>query len=221
MSIATVAAQQTANTATTTGQNALSSLSGNFQDFLKMLMTQLQNQDPTTPLDTNQFTTELVQFSGVEQQINTNNSLTQLIQLTQGGEVMQASSMTGKSVTVTANQIPLQNGSGSVSFTAPSAETAKITITDQNGRVVRVAAMNAAAGQNTWTWDGTSSSGSSLPDGTYGVSVTGYAADGTGTALTTNVTGTATGVQSSANNGVQLMLGSMAAPFSSIVSVGG
>ena len=65
-----------------------------------MLMTQLQNQDPTSPMDTNQFTTELVQFSSVEQQINTNTSLTQLIQLTQAGEVMQASAMTGKQVTV-------------------------------------------------------------------------------------------------------------------------
>ena len=86
--------------ASQTGSAALNSLSANFGDFLKMLMTQLQNQDPTSPMDTNQFTTELVQFSSVEQQINTNTSLTQLIQLTQAGEVMQASAMTGKQVTV-------------------------------------------------------------------------------------------------------------------------
>ena len=91
MSIASVAAQQnsalaatnaaTASSGTTatksTGSAALNSLSANFGDFLKLLMTQLQNQDPTSPLDTNQFTTELVQFSSVEQQINTNTSLTQ------------------------------------------------------------------------------------------------------------------------------------------------
>jgi flagellar basal-body rod modification protein FlgD len=119
MSIASVAAQQnnviaaanaaaaaapnqttgTASGATAgaaSGTTALSSLSGNFTDFLKMLMTQLQNQDPTSPMDTNAFTTELVQFSSVEQQINTNTSLTSLIQLTQAGEVMQGSNMTGK-----------------------------------------------------------------------------------------------------------------------------
>ena len=77
-----------------------------------MLMTQLQNQDPTSPMDTNQFTSELVQFSSVEQQINTNTSLTQLIQLTQGGEVMQASAMTGKQVTASSDHVPLQNGTG-------------------------------------------------------------------------------------------------------------
>jgi flagellar basal-body rod modification protein FlgD len=124
-SIASVAAQQAAANASSnqssqsSSQNALSQLSGNFSDFLNMLMIQLQNQDPTSPLDTNQFTSELVEFSGVEQQINTNNSLTQLIQLTQAGEVMQGSAMAGKQVSVTSTQIPLQNGSGSVNFTAP------------------------------------------------------------------------------------------------------
>ena len=82
MSIASVAAQQSSATAPQTGL-ALTALSGNFGDFLKLLMTQLQHQDPTSPLDTNQFTSELVQFSAVEQQINTNTSLTKLIQLTQ------------------------------------------------------------------------------------------------------------------------------------------
>ena len=70
-SIASVAAQQQANTTSssstsssdsTSGQNAIDQLSGNFQDFLQMLMTQLQNQDPTSPLDTNEFTQELVEF---------------------------------------------------------------------------------------------------------------------------------------------------------------
>ena len=131
MSLASVAAQQntanaaanlsaaglqgastTAATAATAAASntALTSLSANFGDFLNLLMTQLQNQDPTSPLDTNQFTSELVQFSSVEQQINTNTSLTQLIQLTQAGEVMQASAMTGKHVTVTSDHVPLQNG---------------------------------------------------------------------------------------------------------------
>src|SRR5665213_3159407 len=119
MSLASVAAQQTnalaaataaANAAAATAAssaassaasgaaaatNPLVALSSNFNDFLQMLMTQLQNQDPTSPMDTNAFTTELVQFSGVEQQINTNSSLTHLIQLTQAGETMQGTSMSG------------------------------------------------------------------------------------------------------------------------------
>ena len=123
MSIASVATQQNTAAAATAALRRRSqhrlprrpprySLSSNFNDFLSMLMTQLQNQDPTSPMDTNQFTSELVQFSSVEQQINTNTSLTQLIQLTQAGEVMQASAMTGKQVTVSSDHVPLQNGTG-------------------------------------------------------------------------------------------------------------
>src|ERR1700733_15003056 len=127
MSIASVAAQQNsaiANAATTTtsgstaasqtGSAALNSLTANFGDFLNMLMTQLQNQDPSSPMDTNQFTTELVQFSSVEQQIDTNTDLTQLIQLTQASQIEQSTSMLGKQVTVNSGQLSLQQGSAAI-----------------------------------------------------------------------------------------------------------
>jgi flagellar basal-body rod modification protein FlgD len=234
MSIASVAAQQTnaqlAGTAagpsgaaagasgTGTGQNPMAALSSNFSDFLNMLMTQLKNQDPTNPLDTNQFTTELVQFSGVEQQINTNNSLTQLIQLTQAGEVMQASAMTGRQVTVTSDQIPLQNGTGKLEFTAPGAEPVAITITNANGQQVRGATLNAAAGQNTWTWNGKDNAGNTVPDGAYNVAVLGVKPDGSTAALPFTVTGTASGVTGT-NGIVQLQLGALSVNFGSIVSV--
>ncbi len=210
----------TASTAAQTGQAALASLSGNFSDFLGMLMTQLQNQDPTSPLDTNQFTQELVQFSGVEQQITTNASLTQLIQLTQSGQVMQGTAMTGKAVTVSATQIPLQNGKGSVGFTAPVAEPAAIVIDNAAGQTIRSVALNATAGANNWSWDGTDSSGNTVPDGAYAISVIGANADGSTTALPFTVTGTATGVQNTAS-GMQLSLGALTVPFTAVQSVGG
>ena len=182
-------------------------------------MTQLQNQDPTSPMDTNQFTTELVQFSSVEQQINTNTSLTQLIQLTQGGEVMQASAMTGKRVTVSSDHVPLQNGKGTIQFTAPAAETVAIAIYSDNGTKLRDATMVAAKGSNTWTWDGTDGSGHTLPDGSYKVAVAGANADGTVSALPFSVIGTATGVQN-LTNGVQLQLGALSVDFTKVQSVG-
>ena len=110
-------------------------------------MTQLKNQDPTSPMDTNQFTSELVQFSSVEQQINTNTSLTQLIQLTQGSEVMQASAMTGKRVTVSSDHVPLQDGKGTIQFTAPAAETVAFAIYSDTGTKLRDATMVADEGQ--------------------------------------------------------------------------
>jgi flagellar basal-body rod modification protein FlgD len=224
MSLASVAAQQT-NTATASSSasqssnNALSSLSSNFGDFLKLLMTQLQNQDPSSPLDTNQFTSELVQFSSVEQQINTNTSLTQLIQLTQAGEVMQGSSMTGKRVTVSSDHVPLQNGQGTIQFTAPAAEPVDIAIYNDSGAKLSDSMLMATKGSNTWTWNGTTSSGSTVPDGSYKVAVTGANADGTTSALTFSVIGTATGVQSQ-SNGMQLQLGALSVDFSKVQAVG-
>jgi flagellar basal-body rod modification protein FlgD len=231
MSLASVTAQQNSaitNTGTTTatgsssasqtGSSALNSLSSNFGDFLQLLMTQLQNQDPTSPLDTNEFTSELVQFSGVEQQINTNTSLTQLIQLTQAGEVMQASSMTGKRVTVSSDHVPLQNGKGTIQFTAPAAETVDIAVYSDSGAKLRDTILNASKGTNTWTWDGTDSSGRSLPDGSYKVAVAGANADGTTSALTFSVVGTATGVQNQSNS-VQLQMGALSVDFSKVQSV--
>ena len=228
MSLATVTAQQNSASATAaatsstaasqTGSTALNSLSANFGDFLKLLMTQLQNQDPTSPLDTNQFTSELVAFSGVEQQINTNTSLTQLIQLTQAGEVMQASAMTGKQVTVSSDHVPLQNGKGTIQFTAPAAEPVGIAIYSDSGTKLRDATLMAVKGSNTWTWDGTDSSGHTLPDGSYKVAVVGANADGTTSALSFSVVGTATGVQNQSNS-IQLQLGALSVDFSKVQSV--
>ncbi len=213
------AASNTSAAATTAAPNPLVALSSNFTDFLQMLMTQLQNQDPTSPMDTNQFTTELVQFSGVEQQINTNAALTQLIQLTQAGETMQGTSMTGKSVTVQSTEIALQNGSGTVNFNDPTAGTVAIAITNSSGQPLYETTMNATAGQNAWTWDGTTSSGAQVPDGAYSAVVVGANASGTTTSLPFTVTGTATGVES-LSSGMQLEIGALSVPFSAVQSVG-
>jgi flagellar basal-body rod modification protein FlgD len=211
MSIA--AASTAASNGTASTQNALDSLSGNFQDFLGMLMTQLQNQDPTSPLDTNQFTTELVQFSGVEQQINTNGALTQLISLTQSGQLLQSSAMVGKTVQVAASQMPLQNGAGSLTFTDPTASTAEITITNAAGTKVLDTTVAATAGSNTWTWNGQDSNGNTQPDGAYNVTVTGATA-----ALPFTVSGKVTGVVDNGGT-LDVQMGAQTAAFSAVQSV--
>ncbi|HVC59542.1 MAG TPA: flagellar hook capping FlgD N-terminal domain-containing protein [Acetobacteraceae bacterium] len=226
MSIASVVAQQNAaraqaaaSAASQTGTAAMTSLDGNFNDFLNMLMTQLQNQDPTSPMDTSQFTSELVQFSSVEQQIQTNSSLTSLIQLTQGGEVIQGSSMIGKQVTVQSTQIPLQNGKGTVNITSPAAEPVSISIANSAGTSIYNATTVAAAGSNTWSWNGTDNGGQTVPDGLYTLVATGSNVGGGTSMLPFTVTGTATGVASS-NNTVNLQLGALSVPFSAVTSVG-
>ena len=235
MSIASVATQQaapqsgaassaTASTAASSASgsassSALTTLSGNFQNFLQMLMTQLKNQDPTSPMDTNQFTTELVQFSSVEQQISTNSNLTQLIQLTQGDTIIQSSALVGKAVAVQSANLPLQNGTGAVQFTAAAGQKIAINVSDSTGALQKTTQFTATQGVNNWTWDGTNNAGNSLADGAYQVAVV---TAGTGSSRTTvpfSVVGTATGVQVQ-NNAVQLQLGGVTVPFSSIQSVG-
>ncbi len=223
MSIASVSAQQTSAAVSQTaadGKTALGSLSGNFNNFLKMLMTQLQNQDPTSPMDTNQFTQELVQFSSVEQQITTNTSLTKLIELTQAGEVMQASSMIGKQVTVAADHVPLQGGRGMVQLTAPAAGPVQIAVFAESGRKLADVSVSAQKGVNNWVWDGKDSTGRQLPDGAYKLAVTGSDTAGKTTAVPFNVVGTATGVESE-NNAVRLKLGGLSTNFNTVRSVGG
>jgi flagellar basal-body rod modification protein FlgD len=206
------AAPPTATPAT----DPLSSLSSNFGDFLNLLMTQLQNQDPTSPMDANSFTSELVQFSSVEQQINTNSSLTQLIQLTQAADVTQSSAILGKQVTVQSSQIPLQNSSGTLNFTAPTPEKVSILVQDANLNTLQQVTVNAAQGENTWNWNGTNSSGQIVPDGAYKVTVTGGSP---AVALPFTVEGTATGVTTQ-NGTVNLQLGTLSVPFTSVNSVG-
>ena len=211
------AGSATSAAATTATGSAQTSLTNNYNDFLKLLMTQLQNQDPTSPMDTNQFTSQLVQYSSVEQQIATNTSLTQLIQLTQGGEVLQASSLVGKPVTVTSDHIALQDGKGAIQFNTTSAEPVSIGIYSDAGAKLRDAVVSSQPGQNTWTWDGTDNQGNTVADGSYRTIVNGQTGD-TAQALPFTVSGTATGVQKSGNT-LQVALGALKVDMSAVQSL--
>jgi len=208
----TIAPTATASSAAAPA-NPLGSLSSNFGNFLSLLMTQLKNQDPTSPLDTNQFTSQLVQFSSVEQQINTNTSLTKLIELTQTGSLLQSSAMVGKTVAVQSDQLVVQNGTAGLRFTTPTAEPVEISITNAAGKKLLDTTVPAASGPNTWTWDGKDAAGNTVPDGLYAVSVQAAGASGTAAAVPFTVVGTATGVTSQ-NNTVQLRIGALSCPFS-------
>lgn len=214
-----VSATTGAATTSAVATNALSTLSGNFNDFLSLLTTQLKNQDPTSPLDTSQFTSELVQFTGVEQQITTNASLTSLIQATQGAEVIQGTAIVGKTVSVTSPSLVLQNGAASIGYTAPAAEPVAFTVTNSAGAVVKTATATSASGVNSWSWNGQSDANVQEPDGVYTVTVTGMSAGGTSSALPFTVNGTATGVTNT-NGAVTLNIGALAVDFSAIVAVG-
>jgi flagellar basal-body rod modification protein FlgD len=210
----TASAASSASTTT----NALTSLTSNFNDFLNLLMTQLQNQDPTSPMDTTQFTSELVEFASVEQQISTNSSLNTLIQATQGSDTLQASAMVGKTVDANSSMLPLQNSSATVQFTASAAEPVAIAVYDSNGNEVRNVTATASQGSNSWTWDGTNDAGTQMPDGTYNVAVETANSSGSTTAVPFSVQGTVTGVITNGST-VDLQMGATNIPLSDLQQV--
>ncbi|MDP9097098.1 MAG: flagellar biosynthesis protein FlgD [Pseudomonadota bacterium] len=211
----TTAAAASATKSPSSGTNpALSSLSGNLTNFLSLLMTQLKHQDPTAPMDTNTFTNQLVQYSSVEQQINTNTNLTNLITATQSNTILQSSALVGKQVTATNDHLTLQNSQAKIHFTAPSAEPLNISITSATGESILQTNFMPKGGNNDWSWNGKNTDGRTVPDGSYKVSVS----DQTGTALTTTVTGVVTGMQRGAT-GVNAVMGSLQTEVGTIQSV--
>lgn len=197
-----------------TATNTLAKLAGNFDDFLKLLTTQLKNQDPTAPMDTNQFTSQLVQFTAVSQQIGTNATLTQLLAASLTQQLGQASSLVGTEVSVSGNILPLQEGAAQIDFQSGGAQPVQISVYDANGSPVHSEALDAANGTNRWTWDGTGSNGQQLPDGAYSVAVT-----AAGTNLDVRAIGRVTGAEQS-NQAVQLKFGTTSVGYDKVVSLG-
>ena len=175
---------------------SLASLTENFQTFLSLLTTQLKNQDPLSPLDSNQFTQQLVQMSGVEQQIQTNALLKQIAGNT-GAGIATAVSLIGKDVRAVSDTAALANGKASWTYSLPAdASDLKLEIVDSAGRVVHAEApTDMKAGDHTLAWDGKDMTGTQLPDGTYALRVTATGASGEAIPTITYVDGVVTAVE--------------------------
>ncbi len=223
----TTTAPATSAPVTTTNTNgtqstgdALGQLSSNFDTFLTLLTTQLKNQDPTSPMDSNQFTQQLVEFSQVEQQINTNTNLNTLITQGQTQIGSYATSYLGKTVSITNGNAPLSGGTASWNYdlgTTASQDT--LTVTDANGKVVYSGAGETAAGSHQFTWDGKDNNGNQLSDGTYTLAVAAQTADGT--AVTNSVSSTGVVSEIDMTSGTpQLVIGGMEVGLANITNVG-
>ena len=206
--------------ATDLGNTALQKLGSNFNDFLSLLTTQLRNQDPTSPMDTNQFTSELVQFTGVQQEVATNSNLSQLIGLQQTSQVLQSSDLVGKSVSVNSTELTLQNSAAKLTFQGTAGQQVGIAVVNAAGTPIADATVSETTGTNTWSWNGLDNNGNQVPDGAYRVAVeTQTSNGGTPVAVPYTVVGTATGVSSNGTTS-QLALGALSVPFNAVVSVG-
>ena len=208
-----------ASSAAATQSIATQQLAGNFDTFLKLLTTQLQNQDPMAPMDSNQFTQQLVQFSQVEQQINTNSNLQTLISLQQGGSASGAVSYLGKNVTVTNGNASLMSGTASWKYAlaAPSTATT-LTVTNSSGQVVYTGAGATTAGASDFNWNGQDNNGNQLPDGVYTLTVGAQAGDGSAIQTAVSSTGTVSEIDMSSGS-PQLLVGLMEIPLASVTAV--
>jgi flagellar basal-body rod modification protein FlgD len=165
-------------------------LAGNFQTFLTLLTTQLQNQNPLDPLDTNQFTQQLVQFASVEQQLKTNSQLSSLVSLQQTAQSTQALGFVGKTAVVGGSTAALTNASATWNLSVPTNSNVNISITNSTGQTVFTGDYSVAAGNNLpFTWDGKGNDGAQWPDGSYKLTATAADSVGNPVAVTTQIQG--------------------------------
>ncbi|HYD97787.1 MAG TPA: flagellar hook assembly protein FlgD [Alphaproteobacteria bacterium] len=166
------AASQTAQTGQPAAKpNAFNKLAENFDSFLKLLTAQLQNQDPSEPLDTNQFTQQLVQFAGVEQQIRTNSNIDKLVAASNANRVASTLDYIGKAVEVKSNTFELGEAQPKLIYELEGqANEVMVKIFDKGGNVVRTIYGNSEqkeAGAHEIVWDGKNDAGTAQANGVY------------------------------------------------------
>ncbi len=187
---ATSSSSSTASSSSSSGQTNLNNqIAGNFSEFLQLLTTQLQNQNPLDPLDTNQFTQQLVEFASVEQQINMNTNLQTLVSLQQTAQSTQALNFVGQTVTVKGDSAPLTNGRAQWTFKPSAPAAATFAITDAAGQTVFTQSGTVQPGSQQFDWNGLDNNGQQLPDGNYTLTITAAGANGQQVAIPTTVTG--------------------------------
>jgi len=162
-------------------------IASNFTQFLQLLTTQLKNQDPLSPMDTNQFTQQLVEFSQVEQQLKTNDSLTALVNLQQTAQSTQALQLVGATVVVDGSTTQLTSTGATWSLNATKPATASITIADSTGQNAFTGTFPVNSGAQSFTWDGRGNDGRLWPTGSYKLTATAVDASGQPTAISTQV----------------------------------
>ena len=192
-------ASATAAAATSTSSQQIA---GNFDEFLQLLTTQLQNQDPLDPMDTNSFTQELVEFSSVEQQIDMNTNLQSLITMQQTTEATSALQLVGSTITVGGNSATLSNATSTPatwSLTTSTPANATVTVTNSSGSTAYSGTLSLNAGTQSFTWNGQGSNGQTWPDGVYTLSVKATGANGQAVTVSTQVQGVVSGVNLNSN----------------------
>jgi flagellar basal-body rod modification protein FlgD len=165
-------------------------IASNFTTFLQLLTTQLKNQNPLDPLDTNQFTQQLVQFAQVEQQMKSNDQLSSLVSLEKSAQASTALAYVGSTVVVDGSTSPLANGNATWNLDVTKPSTATITIKDATGQTAYSGTYGVNPGNQQFVWDGRGNDGKVWPDGSYTLTATALDANQQSVAISTEVQAT-------------------------------
>ena len=196
-------------------------LATNFETFLSLLTSQLKNQDPLSPVDSNQFTAQLTQMAGVEQQLLTNELLKSLVAAQGGGDLASASNYIGKDATAAWAATKFKDGKADWSYeVASNADSVKLEVLDGSGNVVWSGDAPAkTTGVHEFSWDGDATTGNDgQEDQVYTLKV--VARDAAGGAIDAQVLtrGRITGVEMYEGQ-AYLTVGNAILPLSSVIAL--
>lgn len=199
--------------------NSRAALAENFEMFLVLLTEQLKNQDPLSPLDSNEFVTQLVQFSSVEQQINQNSTLEKLVGLQVASVGGATVGYLGKEIRVDSDEAHLgPDGAAWTYGVDGEAASVALSVVNAEGKVVYTAEGSTEAGEHGFVWDGKDNAGEALPQGAYRLEVAAMTETRQSLDAYVATFGIVTGVDLTGSEPV-LMMGQAKAPFSRIQAV--
>ncbi len=195
-------------------------LNQNFDTFLTLLTTQLKNQDPLNPMDSNEFTNQLVNFSGVEQQIRANQTLDNLLTLNKMNMTSLGLGFIGLNVNTTGDTMEF-DGTNTLPFSytlEKEAKAAQINIIDSDGATVFTARAEITAGKHNFTWDGKDTNGATLPAGIYKVRIGATDELQKPVNSTTIVPGHVSGIESGDDGSIMLIINGAKIPLTDVKS---
>lgn len=218
--LASTAPGATTDTTQTSTSLSRAKLSDNFDTFLTLLTAQLANQDPLNPVDSAQFTQQLVQYSQVEQQIATNDKLATLLTQSAASGSAAAVSFIGKTAVFTNDVTRLSDGAANWTYdTTGATSDVKLSVRDASGKEVYAETRALKNGDQSFSWDGKDSSGRTLADGPYRLVVTATDGDGKAVTPTIKVEETITGIDFATSGAATVLTGTGVRTFDSIHSV--
>lgn len=213
-----VAAAASGSSTTSKSSAATTGLMGNYELFLSLLTTQVQHQDPLEPLDSSEYTNQLVQYSAVEQSIQTNAYLEDMLASFESSRASAYVSYLGEEVTASGATTMLRDGEASWQYSIKEQATGRVEVRNDLGALVYAEELTLEKGSGSWSWNGFTSGGGTAEDGAYTASFEMYDAAGNTERVTTEITGIVDEVNMDETS-ASLKIGTVEVPVTSVTSV--